>query len=606
MPERDPQAGHNARLLRGLLWAGVVIAPLAAAVVLVGGGSSSVRFGVVLVAVSVVLVGASTLIRNDPVLLRMDVEDRVAEEVEALRKEMRAELAAVASVAQAPPPRPLTPRTSGGRAQVAAVPPMDAGYAGQDFGPSDVPAQPLAPVFAVPDDGAGYGTAGEPGYGDAPEGGEFGYGADGHPGFGPGSGFADQQDFPGPGFDSQGFDSQGFGAPKFEGPAYGGQGFGGQGYDGEPGYDVAAGYSQDTTGYDDDYGQEGFEPGSFESGSLEPGGFEQGGDYGSGEYGTRVSNHPGGSGHPGTQFHESPEPPAARPTNPGRSTGGRASVPGGRVPQGVPHASGAASVPAPGPMTGSAQVSGVPGARPASMPVAPSSDSGPVPRPRAAASVPPSAPGQVRPSGAASVPPPGAAPARAAASVRPGPPSGAARPGPPTGAARPGPPSGAARPAPPPGPPRSGPHSGPAGPGPHGGPQPVRPGTQYGRPDSPDGDFGAANGYAGANDYGFEEYDQRTGQAESGYYEQGAHETGGYEAGTYEAEGYEPGGYPAEVFESGGFSANEYDSGAYQKADQPGDGAEYKARRHRPSANDTNVGSLADFATYGGYRDDPR
>jgi hypothetical protein len=61
----------------------------------------------------------------------------------------------------------------------------------------------------------------------------------------------------------------------------------------------------------------------------------------------------------------------------------------------------------------------------------------------------------------------------------------------------------------------------------------VRPGgTQYGRPDAPDDDFGATDGYAGGD---------------------------------------------------------------------PDTSAEYKARRHRPSANDTNVGTLADFANYPGY-----
>jgi len=57
----------------------VLLAPLAAAVVLLGQSSGSVRFAVLLVAVSVVLIGASVLIRNDPVLQRMHVEDRVAE-----------------------------------------------------------------------------------------------------------------------------------------------------------------------------------------------------------------------------------------------------------------------------------------------------------------------------------------------------------------------------------------------------------------------------------------------------------------------------------------------------------------------------------------------
>src|SRR3954470_15939923 len=91
MPERDTETGHSSRLLRGLIWAGVLLAPLAAAVVLLGQSSGSVRFAVLLIAVSVVLIGASVLIRNDPVLQRMHVEDRVSEEIQTLRRDLRAE-----------------------------------------------------------------------------------------------------------------------------------------------------------------------------------------------------------------------------------------------------------------------------------------------------------------------------------------------------------------------------------------------------------------------------------------------------------------------------------------------------------------------------------
>ncbi|MFI5897978.1 hypothetical protein ACIA5D_48640 [Actinoplanes sp. NPDC051513] len=96
MPERDPETGNSSRLLRGLIWAGVLLAPVAAAVVLLGDSSASVRFAVLLVAVSVVLIGASVLIRNDPVLQRMHVEDRVAEEIEVLRRDLRAEFSRAA------------------------------------------------------------------------------------------------------------------------------------------------------------------------------------------------------------------------------------------------------------------------------------------------------------------------------------------------------------------------------------------------------------------------------------------------------------------------------------------------------------------------------
>ncbi|HEX5202384.1 MAG TPA: hypothetical protein VFW27_20840, partial [Actinoplanes sp.] len=115
MPERDPETGHSSRLLRGLIWAGVLLAPVAAAIVLLGDSSGSVRFAVLLVAVAVVLIGASVLIRSDPVLQRMHVEDRVAEEVEALRRDLRAEFAHAAAPGLAPAPGPLPAPGSGGR-----------------------------------------------------------------------------------------------------------------------------------------------------------------------------------------------------------------------------------------------------------------------------------------------------------------------------------------------------------------------------------------------------------------------------------------------------------------------------------------------------------
>ncbi|MFI7542987.1 hypothetical protein [Actinoplanes sp. NPDC049599] len=86
MPDRDPEAPHNARLLTALIWAGVGLAPVAALVVLLGGSDSSIRFAVLLIAVSVVLIGAALLVRHDPVLLSMEVENQL----EALREEVTA------------------------------------------------------------------------------------------------------------------------------------------------------------------------------------------------------------------------------------------------------------------------------------------------------------------------------------------------------------------------------------------------------------------------------------------------------------------------------------------------------------------------------------
>src|SRR5690349_21008978 len=91
MPDRDPaEAPQNARLLTVLIWAGVGLAPVAALIVLLGGSDNAIRFAVLLIAVCVVLIGAALLIRNDPMLLKMDVGDQV----EALRGELREEIAA--------------------------------------------------------------------------------------------------------------------------------------------------------------------------------------------------------------------------------------------------------------------------------------------------------------------------------------------------------------------------------------------------------------------------------------------------------------------------------------------------------------------------------
>src|SRR4051794_40398037 len=103
--DRAPPTGQNARLLRAVILAAPRLAPVAAVVVMLGGGHAA-RFAVVLTAVSVVLIGAALLVRTDPVLGRMDVEDRVADHVEALRSQMLSEVAAAARVTQPRVPSP--------------------------------------------------------------------------------------------------------------------------------------------------------------------------------------------------------------------------------------------------------------------------------------------------------------------------------------------------------------------------------------------------------------------------------------------------------------------------------------------------------------------
>jgi hypothetical protein len=174
--DREPQAAQSARLLRALIWAGVGLAPVAAVVVLLGATGNAARIAVVLIAVCVVLIGASMLVRSDPVMLAMDVEDRVAEEADALREELRAEFAATHQRVQslqeeiarlrggagAAPDRSgpgSAGRAAGGdwpnRHHAASRPDPDAA---SEWSPPDVPRQraaasipmPMAPVFQPP------------------------------------------------------------------------------------------------------------------------------------------------------------------------------------------------------------------------------------------------------------------------------------------------------------------------------------------------------------------------------------------------------------------------------------------------------------------------
>jgi hypothetical protein len=96
MPDPDADEQRSARLLTALVWGGVALAPIAVLVALVGGGDGSLRFAVLLLAVAIVLIGSSMLIRNDPTLLRLDLDERLAQGIEAAREEIRDEIAAAA------------------------------------------------------------------------------------------------------------------------------------------------------------------------------------------------------------------------------------------------------------------------------------------------------------------------------------------------------------------------------------------------------------------------------------------------------------------------------------------------------------------------------
>src|SRR5687768_3201988 len=155
MPDQDPAPGHSERLLLGLIWAGVVLAPMAAIVVLLGSSTGSVRFAVLLVVISVVLIGTSVLLRNDPRLHRRDVEDRVAEEVAALRRELRSEFARGGPV----PSRPLPPPDESDFFGAAPVHPDEDPFAPHGHFPApSAPPPPVAAAGAAPIGSAAVGS----------------------------------------------------------------------------------------------------------------------------------------------------------------------------------------------------------------------------------------------------------------------------------------------------------------------------------------------------------------------------------------------------------------------------------------------------------------
>ncbi|HEX9999486.1 MAG TPA: hypothetical protein VGB74_03455 [Actinoplanes sp.] len=136
----------------------------------------------------------------------------------------------------------------------------------------------------------------------------------------------------------------------------------------------------------------------------------------------------------------------------------------------------------------------------------------------------------------------------------------------------------------------------------------------YGRPEALEGDFGASTGYVDTAGYLDPGYADTGGSYPAGGNTYGSKGTPygspatGYDADDYNGygDGYGPAGgrNAASGYEPADYRATGYDQpgAGYADPSPPIDAdAQYRARRHRPSANDTNVGTPADFAAYGGH-----
>lgn len=84
------------KLLPALLWAGVGVAPLAALALVLGSGERSLRIAIGLALLSVVLIGLSVVLRPTVEAVKVDLEDALYDEVDAIRDGMRNDIATAA------------------------------------------------------------------------------------------------------------------------------------------------------------------------------------------------------------------------------------------------------------------------------------------------------------------------------------------------------------------------------------------------------------------------------------------------------------------------------------------------------------------------------
>ncbi|HEU4423529.1 MAG TPA: hypothetical protein VFR67_13440 [Pilimelia sp.] len=86
----------DGRLLNGLFWAGVGLAPLAALLLLIGQDGGPLRVAVVLALLAVILIGLSITLRGRSKTMSLEFEDQLLDEIEALRRDVREDIATAA------------------------------------------------------------------------------------------------------------------------------------------------------------------------------------------------------------------------------------------------------------------------------------------------------------------------------------------------------------------------------------------------------------------------------------------------------------------------------------------------------------------------------
>jgi len=92
----DHEERAGGKLLVGLFWVGVGLAPLAALLLLLGRGDGPLRVAAVLAVLAVVLIGLSITLRRDTDTVRNELEDTLLDEIDMLREDVRGDIATAA------------------------------------------------------------------------------------------------------------------------------------------------------------------------------------------------------------------------------------------------------------------------------------------------------------------------------------------------------------------------------------------------------------------------------------------------------------------------------------------------------------------------------
>jgi hypothetical protein len=151
-PENQ-QERRGGRLVNGLFWGGVGLAPLAALLLLLGPAGSALRIAAVLAILAIVMIGLSITLRGNSDAVRVEIEEALYEEIDTLRKDVREDIGTAARAthqAFGEQLQVLYEQLNVVRAQLDALR-AEAGHTGYDRPAPGPPAGAIAP--APPQDG---------------------------------------------------------------------------------------------------------------------------------------------------------------------------------------------------------------------------------------------------------------------------------------------------------------------------------------------------------------------------------------------------------------------------------------------------------------------